>query len=209
MKTKGVFIAILIVIVVYILSWIPWLVLRGNDKIVSSLQDIEKHDAAIIFGGLHETNEELTETNRERLLAGVTLIKEDKASRLTISNTPEAAEAMKTFLLEHGIIENQLELDTTAIVTEDSCVAERNNHPEGRSVIFVSHGYHLPRLIFSCKRQGVSGIGIAAEKVAPIKRSEVSPLTTVSIRLVRYHREAALTVLNILGIYGPTVEKEF
>lgn len=196
-------------VIVYLATWIPWLILRANPKIVSSIEDIDKHDVAIIFGGLYENGHELTETNRERLLAGATLIKEEIVTRLVVSNTPKAVQAMEAFLLEQGVAESQIELDTTAVVTADSCVAERNTHPESRSVIFVSHGYHLPRILYACHRLGVSGVGVPAEEIVIIDRQELSQFDTLQIRFVRNQREAALTLLNILGVYGPTLEKEF
>ncbi|MFZ2682282.1 MAG: YdcF family protein [Patescibacteria group bacterium] len=210
MKIRTAFVITFItVIIIYAAVWIPWLVLRETSDITSSLEDLEKHDVAVIFGGLHESGKDLTETNRERLLAGAALIKEEKVTSLIVSNTSEATKAMKTFLLEQGISENQIELDTTAVVTADSCVAERNAHPEGRSVIFVSHGYHLPRILYSCHRLSVSGVGVPAEEIATIQRQELSQFDTLRIRFGRNQREALLTLLNILGIYGPTLEKEF
>jgi|GEM_PF-2941834 len=206
---KYIFLAFGLLIFIYVISWIPWLTLRGTNKITSEITSVEKHDVAIIFGGLHQTGGVLSETNRERLLAGVTLLKADKVDILLVSNTAEAAADMKTFLLSNGVHSDQIEIDTTAIVTEDTCVAERNTHPEGRSVIFVSHGYHLPRIIFTCGRLGVSGIGVPAEKVAAVEHQDLSALTVARIRFTRHQREATLSVLNILGLYGPTLEKEF
>lgn len=198
-----------ILVVVYLLSWLPWLVLRGTDKIIDDVDRLDKHDVALIFGGLHKIDSELSETNRERLLAGALLLEEKKVESLIISNTAEAANAMQAFLVQRGVPAENIELDTTAVVTEDSCVCERNSHPNGRSIIFVSHGYHLPRLIFACKRLGVLGVGVAAEKIAAIERTEISPLATTRIRFVRYQREAVLILLNMFGVYGPTLEKEF
>jgi vancomycin permeability regulator SanA len=208
-RGKYILLALGTLIIIYLLSWLPWLVLRGTDKIVHDIESIDKYDVAIIFGGLHEIDGELSETNRERLLAGALLLEGNKVETLVISNTTEAATAMQAFLIQMGVPAENIELDTTAVVTEDTCVAERNNHPEGRAVIFVSHGYHLPRLIFACERLGVSGVGVAAEKIAPIERTEVSPLVTTRIRFVRYQREAILTLLNIFGVYGPTLEEKF
>lgn len=114
---------------------------------------------------------------------------------------------MKTFLLEQGLEEQSIELDPTAVVTEDSCVAEINRHPERRSTLFISHGFHLPRILFGCKKFGVRGIGVPAEHFGRSERIDLPWHQTFSIHYQRYHREALLTWLNIVGLYGPTLSR--
>lgn len=190
----------------YILRWIPWLVIAAQADIFTDIHSLEHADAAIIFGGLHYSSGELSETSRERLGAGAALFQAGITDQIVVSNTFEAAEEMKQFLVRIGIPEEHIEMDTTAIVTEDTCVAERQNYPGGRSVIFVSHGYHLPRILFSCKKLGVTGVGIRAEAIARTDRDPLPWYTVLHTRFSRSQREASLTFLQIFGLYGPTIK---
>ena len=77
-----------------------------------------------------------------------------------------------------------------------------------RSIIFISHGYHLPRIIYACEHIGVSGTGFPAEELALIERSELSWIQIQQIRFQRNSREMQLLLLSVMNIYNPTLAVE-
>lgn len=189
----------------YILSWIPWLVFACRAETAKKFKEIPSVDAALVFGGLHQGEEMLSETNRERLLTAVVLKKKQLIKTIVISNTQQAAFIMKEFLLANSIPAESIEIDTTAIVTEDTCVTEAARHPQRRSVVFVSHGYHLPRILFACRKWNVQGVGIPAEEFGKVERTPLSWHRVAFIRFQRYQREAHLALAGWLGFYSPRV----
>ena len=188
----------------YVTSWIPWLVFSTHTDVKQSVEDLGVRDIAIVFGGLHETGEPFSETNRERLEAAVTLYELQLVDSIVVSNTRAAAEEMWAYLVDRGLDVDDVLIDGAAVVTEDTCVSMRHRFQEEVSFVYISHGYHVPRVTFLCRRQGLSGVGIGAEHVVALDRAPVPPIRRAQIRFVRVQREAILTTLSFLGVYRPT-----
>lgn len=120
-------------------------------------------ERAIVFGALVRDGR-ISDLHRERLLTGEALLAEGKAQILVVSNTPNAAAAMRGFLLERGVAQGQVEIDDTAETTGDSCRREASLRPGG-SVLLVSQSYHLPRVHLMCSWAGTTGHAVAAAKL--------------------------------------------
>ncbi len=148
----------------------------------------------------------MSETNTERLLTAKVLLDRGIVKHVRVSNTEAPASAMKDFLVQIGVDSSKIEVDGSAVVTEDTCISERKDHLELRSVIFISHGYHLPRLQYLCDKLGIKGIGFPAERLHTTPRIELPFITTWKIRYERYQREALLTLMKMLGFYQPTLK---
>lgn len=191
-----------IIAIVYAALWLPWLIISiiTRDSVRYSVDSTPQSEVGVVFGGLYYENQELTETNQERLLAAKLLLEEKKIDKIVLSNTEKAALAMKSFLVNMGVSESEIILDTNAAVTLDTCRA-LSEYRISNDVIFISHSYHIPRLIYQCEKEGVEGIGFAPDKLQLIQRSDISLLAKLQVRFLRYQREALLTFVSVLGLY--------
>ncbi|MDH3324935.1 MAG: YdcF family protein [Candidatus Peregrinibacteria bacterium] len=194
---------IIIIVVLIVLYWFPFRVisLSGRSSIVSSVNQLPNSDAVIIFGTLVNESGDITPLLKERLDAGKAILEEGRVKKIVVSNTEVAANVMAEYLFTQGINENLVEIDIQADKTPDTCTYEKENYPENRKLIFVSQGFHLPRLLYQCNQLSVQGTAFPAEALSTIDRSECSFLTKIRVRTTRYAREAGLTWLAFLNIY--------
>lgn len=191
---------LLLLLLGYGLFWAPWLVIAGvyHGKITREPGLVPLSTAALVFGGLVTPLQPLNEINRERLLAARELLWTHRVNSIVVSNTPRAANAMQEFLVDRQVPRSRIEVDGLAVKTPDTCRDELVIHPEKRRVVFVSHAYHLPRILFQCQRYGLAGTGFAADASGDI-RQDLPALETWWIRTRRLHREAWLTWLALAG----------
>jgi len=154
-------------------------------------------EVGIVLGANINEDGSPTEVLRERLDAAIRLQESSTIKKIVVSNTKVAAFAMEQYLLDQGIDPNSIAIDTNAVITVDTCRAEKASHPNNRRIIFISQGFHLPRLLFLCKQEGVSGVGFAAEEVSLLDDQSTSALEKIYIRSCRYIREAALSWVGI------------
>lgn len=195
--------ALLVLLALTAIYWLPFVVimLRGQANIVNSIDQLPDSDAVIIFGAHITKENEATPLLKERLDGGKVIMETGKAKKIVVSNTKDAANVMAKYLVDKGISSDLIEIDAQADKTPDTCKYEINKHPEKRKLIFVSQGFHLPRLLFQCKKEGVEGIGFSAETLGIIDRSQYPFFARIYTRAVRYAREAGLTWLAFLNIY--------
>lgn len=192
-----------VLLVFVCLYWLPFIciVIGARDQMVKSIDQLPVSDAVIVFGAHITEQNEVTPVLQERLEAGKRVFVEQKAKRVVVSNTAEAANVMANYLERQELSADVIEIDLHAVKTTDTCVFEKQQHPEGRSVIFVSQRFHLYRILYQCKKHGVTGIGFPAESVPSIDRSQYSWFTKATTRSERYIREAGLSWLSVLGLY--------
>jgi SanA protein len=185
-----------------IIYWIPFgiISLSSRSSIISSIDQLPDSDAVIIFGTLVKESGEVTPLLKERLEAGRAILNAGKSKTIIVSNTKAAAHVMAKYLLQAGVPPHLIEVDTLADKTPDTCLYEKNTHTSARKVIFVSQGFHLPRLLFQCKKLCVNGTAFPAEALNT-DRNDYPLFTKATVRTSRYTREAGLTWLAVLGIY--------
>lgn len=189
--------------ILLVVFWAPFLVVSLVSRLstVDTLKQLPRADAVIVFGAHITEDGEVTPLLKERLEAGIAIVEAYKANTIVVSNTERAARVMAQYLENRGIPARHIETDISAETTPDTCIYEKQQHPEGRELIFVSQGFHLPRLLLQCEKVGVQGTAFPAEMVLSIDRSQYSFLTVLSTRMSRYTREAGLTWLIIFDIY--------
>lgn len=167
----------------------------GSTLTTYSAETAPVSERAIVFGAVVRGGR-ISELHRERLLTGEALLTGSKAQTLVVSNTPDAATAMRTYLIERGVAADQIEIDATAETTGDSCRREASLNPGG-SVLLVSQRFHLPRVQLMCRMAGLTGYAVAA---ARLDEPELS-LDVLMVRAQRFVREAGLTWLVLLRLY--------
>lgn len=160
--------------------------------IESDLSRVGYADAAVIVFGDTVYNDIYSPIIKERLDTALYLHEKGLVGSIVVSNIGEETYEMKNYLVENGVPPEIIELDAAAETTLDTCKTELKKFPEGRTVIFLSQGYSLPRLIEQCRRIGVAGTALAVEQITPVKR-EVNSLSDRAIKAYRLIREAALS----------------
>lgn len=190
---------VLLVVAVY---WLPFVFIyvKASPSIVGNVEYLPRTDAGLIFGA-NLNNGEVSPVLKERLEAGKIIWEKEKAQKLVVSNMSKASLVMQNYLLENGVPKNAIELDEQAKRTKYTCLEEKKNYSDGRKVIFISQGYHLPRLIYQCQKIGVEGVGFPAENLDSVDRSGYSLFTRAITRARRYAREAGIMWLVVLRLY--------
>jgi vancomycin permeability regulator SanA len=190
-----------IVCTLLFIYWLPFLFVWWQYKPTKSINQLPKVNTVIVFGTLVK-DAKVSALLKERLDASMEIYKAEKAKEIVLSNTKEAVEVMKEYLVKKGIPQNDIKLDTTAVNTLDTCKNERKLFPHHRSRIFVSQGYHLARISYQCQKIGVKALLFPAELVQKKRATLFSSWEVFSVRITRYFREAGLTFLSLVGVYS-------
>lgn len=182
--------------------FLPFLIISWINKpnIINKIENLPKAEAVLIFGTVVRDGK-ISPLLEERLEAGKQILDQSKTETIVVSNMEVAANIMANYLYEADLSPDLIDIDPQAEQTPDTCKFEKSQHPENRKVIFVSQKFHLPRLIFQCKKAGVTGVGFPAEAVNITDGSQYSTWTKLTVRSKRYFREAGLTWLALLNIY--------
>lgn len=138
---------------------------------------------------------------KERLEGGKMIYDAGKTQKIVVPNTPFAASVMKDYLAAKWVASWDIYLDTWAVTTVDTCLFEKQQHPNWRSAIFVSQGFHIPRVVYQCHREWVQWVGLVVDRLGIIDRSQYTPWTKLRIRSGRFFREALFDWAAILKIY--------
>lgn len=197
---KKVFIVMTLLSLIYVSPYLVWMYSTRNIK-YHSLDEVKTIDidAIIILGALMYEDGSMTPIQQERLEAGYALWEQEPTRKVVVSNTENAAISMKNYLIDKGIPNEKIETDSKALITVDTCKNEKEKHPVGRNVIFVTEEFHMTRSLMLCKRNGVEGIGFLAENIAYEGKPEYSFLTKLTVRTERHLREIRLCWSEILN----------
>lgn len=189
--------------VILLLYWMPFICISvtGKGRIAGSVDMIPESDAVLVFGTLVGSDLRVSPLLAERLEAGIEILKAGKCGKIVVSNMKTASAVMARYLYSRGVDPGLVEIDPLADNTPDTCTFERKRHPGGRRVIFVSQGFHLPRVLYQCRRAGVEGTAFPAETLHTEQKGEDTLMTKILTRGFRYTREAGLAWLAVLGIY--------
>ncbi len=99
------------------------------------------------------------ETARQLLAAGkvtVLLVSGD-----TTVDNHDQVEAMRTWLIQHGVPTARVVMDVAGLDTYDSCVRARQVFGVRRAIV-VTQAFHLPRALYLCRDLGMDAAGVAA-----------------------------------------------
>ena len=138
---------------------------------------------------------------KERLDASISVYKHKKVNKIVVSNTKYAAKVMSQYLQNSSISSKSILMDIHAEKTTDTCKYEKKNYNASRKLIFISQGYHLPRIAYQCKKIGISATLFPAETIHKNRKSFFASWDVFTTRIKRYLREAGLTWLALLNIY--------
>ena len=88
------------------------------------------------------------------------------------NNAPEYDEpaAMHDYLINVGVPESKLVVDTEGFDTYESCIRARQIFDVSR-LIMVTQSYHLPRAVATCRALGVDAMGVGDDSAREHPRS--------------------------------------
>lgn len=181
----------------------PWIFVQTSTRknTHTTIDTLPTSDVVIIFWTLVNESGAISPLLKERLEGGKMIYDAGKTQKIVVSNTPFAASVMKDYLAEKWVASWDIYLDTWAVTTVDTCLFEKQQHPNWRSAIFVSQGFHIPRVVYQCHREWVQWVGLVVDRLGIIDRSQYTPWTKLRIRSGRFFREALFDWAAILKIY--------
>jgi vancomycin permeability regulator SanA len=135
---------------------------------------LPKRAVAIVFGAGVLPDGEPTPYLKRRLDTAAELFHAGKAQRLLLSGDNSSSHynepvAMKRYALSLGVPEDRIVLDYAGFNTYDSCYRAKVIFGVQEATL-VTHDYHLPRAILTCKGLGVKSIGVAARNAGKAGR---------------------------------------
>lgn len=153
--------------------WVAW---DASGRNLGQADALPSH-AVVVVLGLSEFNPDdgrAVLNYHPRLDAAAELVATGKVEELVVSGLPEQADAMAAELMRRGVTQ-RITRDPYGWRTLDSVVRARAAYP-GRTLVFVSQGWHNDRAIWIARRLGVDALGHAAAEGPDFRSRVLSPL---------------------------------
>jgi vancomycin permeability regulator SanA len=128
---------------------------------------LEDKNTVVIFGAGMEPDGGMTEHQLDRVKKGLQVYRENKQiSKILVtgdsgSREDSETQAMKKFLLEQAVEENNIFVDPYGYGTYESCYRLSREFNIRRSIA-ISQTFHLPRIRYICGKLGTDIIGVSA-----------------------------------------------
>ncbi|MFD7715172.1 vancomycin high temperature exclusion protein [Streptomyces sp. NPDC059814] len=136
------------------------------DARVRTAADVPARQVAVVFGaGLWDGKPSPYLANRLRAAAGLYRAEKVKVVLVTGDNSRaeyDEPDAMRTFLVEHGVPDSRIVSDYAGFDTWDSCVRARKIFGVEQAVL-VTQGFHIRRAIALCRAAGIDAYGVGVD----------------------------------------------
>ena len=155
-----------------------------KDYSLQSVKDVTNADAIVVLSGMIssiKTKEKLIyefNDSIDRILSGIDLFKEDKASFLILTNgkmpwsvgIPEG-EYLKDFSIKYGIPEDRILLTDNAQNTDQEAISVKKLIKTNEAnIILVTSAFHMPRAKKVFEAANIKVIPFAVDFKTPIKK---------------------------------------
>jgi SanA protein len=135
---------------------------------VVPIDDIEPAPIAIVLGAKVKTDGEPSDILRDRLLTAIDVYQRGAVEKLLLSGDDGQIEydevnAMRLFVLEHGVAPEDVFLDHAGFDTYDSMVRAKKIFGVS-SAIVVTQDFHLPRALYLAQAEGIAAQGVSADR---------------------------------------------
>jgi len=155
-----------------------------KDYSLQSVKDVTKADAIVVLSGMIstiKTKEKLSyefNDSIDRILSGIDLFKEDKASFLILTNgkmpwsvgIPEG-EYLKDFSIKYGIPEDRILLTDNVQNTDQEAISVKKLLKTNEAnIILVTSAFHMPRAKKVFEAANIKVIPFAVDFKTPIKK---------------------------------------
>lgn len=160
---------VLILVVIFLLP-IELLFLHVNyhaNNHIKAIQNLPSSKYALVLGAGLERTGSPSDILKDRIQAGVKLIKFNKVEKLILSGTRKSSEydepaAMFNYAKQLGINDSEISLDHCGYSTLDSIINNKNQF-HLRELIIVTQPFHLPRAIWLSQNLDIITYGFSAE----------------------------------------------
>jgi len=130
----------------------------------SRLDDVPSRPVALVFGAGVRADGTLSPMLQDRVDAAVALYKRGTVKKLLMTGDNSSVDYdevsnMKRNAVSQGVPEGDIVLDYAGFSTYDSCYRAKAIFGVTDAVL-VTQSYHLPRAIYTCRKLGVTGVGI-------------------------------------------------
>lgn len=170
--------------------------------IFTDVASLPVREYGVLFGAYVNADGSLTDVTKERADAAARLYHRGIIRRIFVSGTERdnhQTTAMAAYLIERGVPAAALMLDDLGIDSGDTCRHFATLADQG---ILISQGYHLPRVLWLCQREGVDAVGIAVNRLGLLEVRGRDSFAILFTRTSRFIREAGLTWAIVLGLDG-------
>lgn len=137
----------------------------------TKIEDIKKHDIAIVLGGMFEYNSDLDEISirrqGDRLIQAISLYKTGKVKKLLISGESgyisnrglKEAKQVKDLLIKWGVPKKDILTEENSVNTHENAQNTvqllKQSYPEYKSFILVTSGIHMRRSLACFEKEGL------------------------------------------------------
>ena len=138
--------------------------LAGSAGRLSTVEEVPAQQVAIVFGAGLDSQGRPMPFLRARLDLAVDLYRAGKVRVVLVSGDNRKAdynepEAMRDYLIDHGIPATQVVADYAGVDTYATCVRAIRVFEVDRAIL-VTQSYHLPRAVATCRAVGVDAWGV-------------------------------------------------
>lgn len=142
-------------------------VLSHRSQIVS-VDSVASAPIAIIFGAKVKDDGTPSDILRDRLLTGIDLYDRRIVTKLLLSGDDgqiayDEVNAMRVFVIDHGVAPSDVFLDHAGFDTFDSVVRASKVFGITKAIL-VTQNYHLPRALYLASAFGISAQGVSADR---------------------------------------------
>ncbi|MBC7272295.1 MAG: YdcF family protein [Streptomyces sp.] len=156
------------VVAVCVLALLPstWLFVTTDDRLRTTAE-VPRTDVAVVFGaGLW--NGEPSPYLAHRLDAAAELYRAGRVEVVLVTGDNSREEydepdAMRGYLVRHGVPDGRIVSDYAGFDTWDSCVRARKIFGVDEAVL-ISQGFHIRRAVALCRAAGVTSYGVGVDE---------------------------------------------
>lgn len=139
---------------------------KGMEFIVAP-NDVSKADAILVLGAYVTPDGTVSPMLDDRLTVARELYQSGKAEKLIVSGDHgrkdyDEVNAMKKFLMERGIPDQNIFMDHAGFSTYESLYRARDIF-QTKKIIIVTQQYHLMRAVFIARELGIEAYGVASD----------------------------------------------
>ncbi len=156
-----------------------WVWMDASGHTLSSTEQLPPRAVVVVLGlsEFHPEEGYAVLNFHPRLDAAAELAATGQVEDLVVSGLPEQADAMAAELMRRGVTQ-RITRDPYGWRTLDSVARARAAYP-GRTLVFVSQGWHNDRAIWIARRMGVESYGYPAENGPDLRSWAFAPVRDV------------------------------
>lgn len=168
-----------------------WVLCRSSSHIVDDVDQLPKVEAVMILGARVYNNGQLSPMLLDRAQTALDVYKAGKADVILISGDHGQAgydevNAIKDYLLEQGVVGEDVFLDHAGFDTYDSVYRAKHVF-QVTSVIIATQSFHLSRAVYVGQALGIETTGISADR-QPYRGIVLNHVRELAARVKTYIR---------------------